>query len=436
MSLTLPESGFARQSRHLDDAARLLPGGAIGGYALNEAVRFVATEGRGPRLQDEAGRHYVDYVMGAGALILGHSHPDVTAAIVEQAMRGTHFFASLSVPAIELAALATSMIPCAERLAFTTSGSEATYYALRMARAFTGREKILKFEGSYHGNHDYSLVATTPPRASNYPAGRADSGGVPGGVADTVLVAPYNDADAVRAIMRQHGSEIAAIIVEPIQRVIAPAPGFLEALRAAADRAGAVLIFDEVVTGFRLAMGGAQDYFGVRPDLAAYGKIIGGGLGTGAVAGRADIIDCASPARKGQPGFAYVNGTLHGNPLASAAGLATLRALQQPGFHAALNSNTAQLREELSACLRRHGLPARIVGIASMWQVLFCEREPRNYIDVLDADMKRTRAFDEALIRAGIYVLPGVRRLVSGVHGPAEFEETIAAFDAVCAQFS
>jgi glutamate-1-semialdehyde 2,1-aminomutase len=426
----------ARQSRHLDDAARLLPGGAIGGYALAESVRFVATEGHGPRLQDEAGRRYVDYVMGAGALILGHSHPAVTTAIVEQAMRGTHFFASLNVPAIELAALACSMIPCAQRLAFTTSGSEATYYALRMARAYTGREKILKFEGSYHGNHDYSLVATTPPNASNYPSGRADSGGVPVGIAETVLVAPYNDAEAMRTIMRQHGREVAAIIVEPIQRVIPPAPGFLEALRVEADRAGAILIFDEVVTGFRLAIGGAQDYFGVRPDLAAYGKIIGGGLGTGAVAGRADIIDCASPARKGQPGFAYVNGTLHGNPLASAAGLATLRAIQAPGFHAALNDNTAILRDELSRCLRRYGLPARIVGIASMWQILFCEREPRNYVDVLNADMPRTRAFDEALIRAGIYVLPGVRRLTSGVHGPAEFEETIAAFDQICAQFA
>jgi glutamate-1-semialdehyde 2,1-aminomutase len=305
-----------------------------------------------------------------------------------------------------------------------------------MARTHTGREKILKFEGSYHGNYDYSLVATTPARASRYPAGLADSGGVPRAVADTVLVAPYNDAEAVHAIMRDHGRDIAAIIVEPIQRVIPPAPGFLEALRNAADAAGALLVFDEVVTGFRLAPGGAQAYFGVRPDLAAYGKIIGGGLGTGAVAGRADIIDRASPARKGSAGFAYVNGTLHGNPLASAAGLATLRGIDTPGFHAALNERTAALRQELAKLLVHYRLPARIVGIASMWQVLFTAAEPRNYIDVLNADMARTRAFDQALIRAGIYVLPGVRRLVSGVHGAAEFDATIAAFDSVCAAFA
>ncbi len=436
MTLSVMETDpDGRHATHLAQAARLFPGGAIGGYALGEALRFVAEAGHGPRLRDETGRSYIDYVMGAGALILGHNHPDVTAAIVAQAGKGTHFFASLSAPAIDLATLACRMIPNADRLAYTTSGSEATAYALRMARAFTGREKVLKFEGSYHGNHDYSLVATTPASASNYPVGRADSGGVPAAVADTILVAPYNDAEAVRAIMREHGRDVAAIIVEPIQRVIPPAPGFLEALRAEADAAGALLVFDEVVTGFRLALGGAQEYFGVPADVAAYGKIIGGGLGTGAVAGRADVIDTASPARKGQPGFAYVNGTLHGNPLASAAGLATLRAIDHPGLHAGLNDRTAALRAELQRCLDRHGVPARILGIASMWQVVFTDRDPRSYTDVLHADMARSRLFDEALIREGIYVLPGVRRLLSAVHGTAEFEETVEAFDRVSARF-
>lgn len=420
---------------HLQEADRVLPGGALGGYGIADDVRFVAVEGRGPRVKDESENWYIDYVMGAGAMILGHAQDEITRAIREQATRGVHFFSILNNVVIDLAAVLKDAIPCADKVTFTSTGSEATAYCLRLARAYKGRDKILKFEGAYHGNHDYSLISTSPSVRANYPQGRADSYGVPAVINEQVLVAPFNDLEAVRAIVQAHRTELAAIIVEPIQRVIAPQPDFLEGLRTIADANDLLLIFDEVVTGFRLAYGGAQEYYGVRPDLAAYGKIIGGGLALGAVAGREDILALCDPAQKGKPGFAYINGTLHGNPLASAAGLAALRHLQRQNPYSTLNGNTSSLRNALSERLKKHQIPAVVCGEGSMWHVLFTGRPPRNHGDVMDADAGKLRRFDEQLIKRGIFVLPGVRRLVSTAHGDDEFDTTISTFDEVCRSF-
>lgn len=413
-------------------AERTLPGAGLGGYSLPEDVRFVIARGVGNRVQSTEGRWYLDYTGGAGANILGHCHPAVVEAVQRQAAEGLHYFGTLNGNAIELSDLLVQTIPCAEKVLFTTTGSEATSYAMRIARAATGKDRILKFEGAYHGNHDYASFSQFPTAAANYPLATADSGGVPSALQDTMFVAPYNDLEAVSAILAEHADEIAAIIVEPVQRIIFPADGFLAGLRALCDAHGVILIFDEVVTGFRLALGGAQEYFGVIPDLATYGKIVGGGGPLGAVAGKADLIDKTNPRNKGKADYAYINGTLHGNPIAAAAGLATIRELMKPGVYERLHAGTEALLSACRAVLDRHGIPAIAAGRASFWQFLFMDHEPESQIDVLSSDMAAMRALDTELLRRGIYVLPGVRRFTSAILSDAEIAETAEILDEAC----
>ncbi len=426
------DSGRSRQDALYETAEAVLPGAGLGGYALPEDVRFIFARGAGSRVQSVEGRWYIDYVGGAGANILGHAHPAVVEAVREQAGKGLHFFGALNEAAIVLAERLAASIPCAEELIFTTTGSEATFYALRMARAYTGKNKILKFEGAYHGNHDYSAVSVFPKAPGNYPAGSLDTGGVPDVLPDTVLIAPYNDLEVVERLVAEYGDDLAAIIVEPVQRIIFARPGFLAGLRRICDAHGVVLIFDEVVTGFRLALGGGQEYYGVMPDLASYGKIVGGGGPLGCVAGRAEIIDLADPKRKGAPDYAYINGTLHGNPMAAAAGLATLEVLSEPGFHTALHAKAAEVTAAFQDVLDRHGLPALAAGRNSLWQFLFLTAEPVSQADIMSSDLDRMRALDLALLRRGIYVLPGVRRFVSAVNTADDLTRSVEALDAAC----
>lgn len=427
-----PGPGALSHEEYYEIAAASLPGAGLGGYSLPDDVRFVIHKGEGPRLQDVRGKWYIDYVGGAGALILGHAHPAVVAAAQEAVAKGLHFFGTLNELAILLARELVDAIPCADKITFTTTGSEATFYAMRMARAFTGRNKILKFEGGYHGNHDYSNFSVTPRGLSNYPAGQPDSGGIPAQLHSTVLVAPYNDLEAVRRIVQENRDDLAAIIVEPAQRIIFPDDDFLPGLRKICDDNDVLLIFDEVVTGFRLAWGGAQEYFGVIPDIASYGKIVGGGGPLGCVGARADIIDVCNPQNRGNANYAYINGTLHGNPVAAAAGLATLGVLKEPSTYQRLHDNAAKLQNACQQVLDRHGMPALAIGRASLWQIMFTDRAPRSHADVMHSDGASTRELDMALMREGIYVLPGVRRFVSVVHGDTEFEETVRALDAAC----
>ena len=417
---------------HMESADSYLPGGGIGTNYLPDETRFVVTRGQGARVQDESGNWYIDYVIGAGAMILGHAHPAVEAATIGQVRQGTHFYSLLNGPAMELAAEIVRTAPAADKVIFTTTGSEATFYALRLARAHTGRSKILKFEGGYHGAHDYALMSMRPGQTSNYPTAQPDTGGVPEGLDETVLIAPYNDLQAVDRIAAEHADDLAGIIVEPIQRILAPEPEFLPGLREIADKRGVVLMFDEVVTGFRLAYGGAQEFYGVTPDIASYGKIVGGGFAQGAVGGRAEIMDLCDPrARKGGD-LAFVNGTFNGNPVSAAAALATLSELRKPEVYDRLNENTAQLRHDMQALLDRHGLPALVLGEASLWQILFTERVPRNYAQYIEADMERTKALDQALMKNGVLVIPLVRRIVSTAHTEEDFEATLKALDAAC----
>ena len=248
----------------------------------------------------------------------------------------------------------------------------------------------------------------------------------------TVLVEPYNDPTAVERLVQEHKDDLAAIIVEGVQRIIFAKPEFLAGLRRLCDEAGIVLIFDEVVTGFRLALGGAQEYFGVLPDLATYGKIVGGGGPLGCVAGRAEILDCVNPGRRGRPDYAYINGTLHGNPIAAAAGLATLEVLERPGFYEALREKSDALTGALQEVLDRHGVPAIAAGRNSFWQLLFMAAEPVNQVDIMNSDTERMKRLDLELLRRGVYVLPGVRRFVSAVNTEQDVADTVAALDEAC----
>ena len=413
-------------------ATESLPGAGLGSYSLPDEVRFVIHKGEGSRLQDVRGRWYIDYVGGAGALVLGHAFPTVVDAVKDQAERGIHFFGTLNEQCIQLAEQLVPLIPCADRIAFTTTGSEATAYAMRTARAATGRSKVLKFEGAYHGNHDYSAFSVTPTALSNYPQGRPETGGLPANMVDNVLVSPFNDLDTVRRIVEEHRDDLAAIIVEPVQRIIFPKEDFLPGLRQICDDNDVLLIFDEVVTGFRLALGGAQEYFGVLPDLASYGKIVGGGGPLGCVGGKAEYMNLINPRNRGQGNYSYVNGTLHGNPVAAIAGLATLAELKKPSFYKDLHALADDVCKACQDVLDKNNIPAIAAGKGSLWQILFMDRAPVSHADVMNADQASGRAFDLAQMHKGLYVLPNVRRFVSAVHTGQDIEDTVRALDAAC----
>ena len=423
------------ETEELATANEVFPGGALGGNALPDNIRFVFNHGEGARFHDTTGNEYIDYCLGSGPLILGHAHPAVVQAVTEQATRGTHFFAYLNEPGIRHAKKIVDLVPCAEKVRFTTSGSDATFHAIRLARAFTGRDKLMKFEGGYHGHHDYAQLSTTPKREVNYPTPLPDSAGIPEAVQELMLVAPYNDLDAAADIIATHAHELAAVIVEPIQRIISPQAGFLEGLREVTARHDVLLIFDEVVTGFRYALGGAQEYFGVIPDLCTLGKIVGGGTPVGAVTGRAEILDQCDPRQKGKEGFVYQNGTLNGNPLGAAVALATLGELEKPSVYKTLFSIGDSLRSGVTDVLRRNEMPAICFGDGPMWHILFTDKVPQNHRDVMAADGKALMKFDYELIRQGLFVLPGTRRFISLVHGPRELDDTFTAIDRACQVF-
>ena len=331
----------------LDDAEAIFPGRSTGSYAVPEWMKgMVVARGEGSRLYGMDGTPYLDYILGSGPMVLGHAHPAVVAAVQRQAALGSTFYA-LNEPVIRLGRAIVDAVPCAESIVFASSGAEATYLALRLARAFTGRELVLRFEGGYHGHHDYAST---------------DSAGVPKGAAATVLLAPFNDIGAVRRQLDAHPGEVAAVLVEPLHRVTRPAPGFLADLTRAAQDAGALVIFDEVVTGFRLARGGGQEKYGVTPDLATYGKIIGGGYPVSAICGRRAVMELADPRRAGRPDYAFISGTLSGNPVGAAAGLATLNELAQPGAYARLDHAGETLRTGFNTAARELELPLEMHG--------------------------------------------------------------------------
>lgn len=426
----------SKQQALFEIADRVLPGAGLGSYSLAEEIRMIYSHGKGSRMWDVDNNEYIDYVGGAGALILGHSHPAVVDASKAQLDRGAHMFGSLNDVAVTLAERLVKDIPCAEKIAYATTGSEATAYAMRLARAFTGRNKILKFEGAYHGNHDYAIVSTFPKQTGSYPQGAADSYGQPEATVSTMLVCPYNDLDTLRKIVSEHGHDIAAIFAEPVQRIIPAEPAFLQGIREICDEYDILFVLDEVVTGFRLAYGGAQEWYGVKPDLSTHGKVIGGGGPMSCIAGRAEVIDLCDPHRKGQPGYTYFNGTLHGNPVAAAATMTMLDELNKPGVYDRMNGFADDLCRESQKVLDQHNIPAITQNTGSLWQILFMDKTPRNQADMLAGDQASMRKLDTLLMKQGQYVLPGVRRFVSTVHTAQDLEETLRGLDSACRAFN
>ena len=426
----------SNSQRLFDIADKVLPGAGLGSYALARDIRLIYSHGKGSRMWDVDGNEYIDYVGGAGALILGHSHPAVVQAAQEQMTRGAHMFGSLNDVAVTLAERLVRDIPCAEKIAYATTGSEATAYAMRLARAYTGKEKILKFEGAYHGNHDYAIVSTFPKKAGNYPHGIADSFGQPTATTSTMLVAPYNNLEAVGKIVKEHGRDIAAIIVEAVQRIIPAQPEFLYGLRKICNQNDILLVIDEVVTGFRLSYGGAQTWYDVNPDLATYGKVVGAGGPLSCIAGRADIIDLCNPNYKGQDRYTYFNGTLHGNPVAAAATLAMLDELSKPGTYDHMNQYADNLCKESHAILDRHNIPAIAQNTGSLWQILFMDKTPVNHADIVTSNQPAMHRLDTELMKQGQYVLPGVRRFVSVVNTDKDLEDTLKGLDKACRAFN
>ena len=424
------------QAELFEISDRVLPGSGLGSYSLAQEIRLIYSHGKGSRMWDVDGNEYIDYVGGAGALILGHSHPAVVEAAKAQLDRGAHMFGSLNDVAVQLAARLVNDIPCAEKIAYATTGSEATAYAMRLARAFTGRNKILKFEGAYHGNHDYAIVSTFPKETGNYPHGVADSSGQPEATVSTMLVCPYNDLDCLRKIVAEHHVDIAAIFAEPVQRIIPAEPGFLQGIRAICDEYDILFVLDEVVTGFRLGYGGAQQWYDVKPDLSTHGKVVGGGGPLSCIAGRAEVIDLSDPKLKGQPGYAYFNGTLHGNPVAAAATMAMLDELGKPGVYGHMNGYADDLCRETQKLLDQHSIPAIAEHTGSLWQILFMNKTPRNQADLLASDQAAMRKLDTLLMKQGQYVLPGVRRFVSTVNTSEDLEQTLRGLDAACREFN
>ena len=413
-----------------EKARTFLPGGSFG----NAGADLVIAEGSGARVRDAAGKEYVDFLIGSGPMLLGHRHPRVIEAVREQLEHGTTFFAN-SEPGILLAEAICEAIPCADKVRFTSSGSEATLFAMRAMRAFRGRSKILKFEGGYHGMNDYALMSLAPRRRSNGTEPIPDSPGIPEAIRDQMLVAPYNDLDAVTAIVEEHHDSLAGVIVEAFQRVIPPRPGFLEGLRALTRRHGLPLAFDEVVTGFRFAYGGAQEYYGVVPDLCTVGKVVGGGFPLAGLAGSEEIMTQFDRDAVGEDGFLPQIGTLSGNPVAATAGLATLGVLREDDTYTRLFDNGRRLMDGLANAMRDAGVEARICGAPCLFDVVFTGQPIVDYWSVENGDKAKAARFDEVLLEHGVLRGKG-KFYVSVALTDEDIEHTIGAFEAAAAEIA
>jgi len=405
-----------------DHARDVLPGGTFG----NTGAELIIREGQGSHVWDEDGNEYVDFLIGSGPMIVGHNHPEVTAAAQAQLSKGTTFFANNRF-GVDLAQAIIDAVPCAEKVRYVSTGSEADAFAMRLARAYTGRDKILKFEGGYHGFSDYGLMSLAPKKPGNTVEPIPDSAGIPKNVAENMVVAPYNDAAAVESLIREHKGEIAGVIVEPLQRIISPQPGFLEKVRELTIVNDIVLIFDEVVTGFRFAYGGAQEYYGVTPDICTLGKAIGGGFALAALAGRDDIMAMFDKDRAGDR-FVPQIGTLSGNPVAAAAGLATLEILKRPGTYEKIFGMGETLMAGLRERLDRHGIEAQITGVPPLFDIVFTSGEIRNYRDTLRGDAEKMATLNKLLLERGI--LKGDSKYyVSLTLTDADIQKTLDAWD-------
>ena len=415
-----------RSQAAFERAKQIIPGGVNSPVRAFRSVGgepFFVDRGEGSRIYDIDGNAYIDYVGSWGPLILGHAHPEVLAAVYDAAARGTSFGAPTE-RETEMAELVCDRMPSVEVVRMVNSGTEATMSALRLARGFTNRQKIIKFEGSYHGHADALLIKAGSGVAT---LGLPDSPGVPAGVAEHTITVPYNDLESLKLAFERYGEEIAAVIVEPIagnMGVVPPIPGFLEGLREVTNEYGALLIFDEVMTGFRVHLHSAQGLYGVTPDLTCMGKVIGGGLPVGAYGGRRDIMEHIAPS-----GPIYQAGTLSGNPLAMAAGIATLRLLGRPGVYEELERKSAKLEEGLARNAREFGIPSTINRVGSMVCPFFTDVNVVDYATAKTSDLARFSRVFARLLDRGVSIAPSQFEglFVSLAHTDEDIERTIEA---------
>ncbi|MCP5248208.1 MAG: glutamate-1-semialdehyde 2,1-aminomutase [Candidatus Accumulibacter sp.] len=421
---------ISRNQQLFERAQQHIPGGVNSPVRAFRSVggtpRFLV-EGCGCRVTDADGKNYIDYVGSWGPLIVGHAHPAVIAAVQQAAVRGLSFGAPTE-SEVDIAELLCEMLPSLEMVRLVSSGTEATMSAIRLARGYTGRDLLIKFEGCYHGHSDSLLVKAGSGMLT---LGNPSSGGVPADVAKHTLVLDYNDEAGLAAAFAEHGAQVAAVIVEPVagnMNLIAPRPAFLKALRELCSRHGAVLIFDEVMTGFRVGGQGAQGVYDIVPDLTTLGKVIGGGMPVGAFGGRREIMGKISPL-----GPVYQAGTLSGNPVAVAAGLATLQLLRAPGFYEILTQRAGQLIEGLRAAASKHGVPFSAQSIGGMFGLYFRPECPRNYAEAMACDTDAFKRFFHGMLDAGHYFAPSAFEagFVSVAHGEADVAATVAAAEAV-----
>lgn len=411
-------------------ARQLLPGGVNSPVRAFKSVGgepFFTDRADGAYLWDVEGKRYIDYVGSWGPMIVGHNHPAVREA-VERAVRNGLSFGTPCPAEVTMAETIVKLVPSVEMVRMVNSGTEATMSAIRLARGATGRTKIVKFEGCYHGHGDSFLVKAGSGALT---FGVPTSPGVPKASADLTLTLPYNDIDAARLLFAQEGKDIAGLIIEPVagnMNCIPPKPGYLQALRELCSEHGVLLIFDEVMTGFRVALGGAQAHYGITPDLTCFGKIIGGGMPVGAYGGRRDLMEQVAPA-----GPIYQAGTLSGNPVAMAAGLAMLELIQAPGFHADLAERTVRLTDGMAASAKKHGVAFSVNRVGAMFGLFFTSETVESYAQATAADVDAFNRFFHGMLERGVYLAPSAFEagFVSSAHSDAVLEETIAAADAV-----
>jgi glutamate-1-semialdehyde 2,1-aminomutase len=417
---------YERSRALFERSQRLIPGGVnspVRAFGAVGGTPIFFREARGSRLFDEDGREYIDYVGSWGPMILGHSHPDVVAAVTTAAQKGLSFGAPTALE-LEMAELLTRAMPSLEQVRLVSSGTEAVMSALRLARGFTGRSLVVKFEGCYHGHSDFLLVKAGSGALT---FGNPTSAGVPPELTQHTLVLGYNDPQQVRDAFGRYGDAIAAVVLEPIagnMNFVRPSQEFIHTLRDCCARSGALLVFDEVMTGFRVAAGGAQALFGIRPDLTTLGKVIGGGLPVGAFGGRRDVMQKLAPV-----GPVYQAGTLSGNPVAVSAGLATLKRVLEPGFFERLERTTHALLAGLAREAAQANAVFATAGIGGMFGLFFREGAPQSFDQVMSCDRERFKRFFHAMLTNGVYLAPSAFEagFVSAAHSERDLEETFAA---------
>jgi len=419
-----------RNQQLFERAQRHIPGGVnspVRAFRSVGGTPCFFTQGSGSRMTDADGKSYLDYVGSWGPLILGHAHPEVIAAVQQAAALGLSFGAPTE-SEVDMADLLCALLPSLDMVRLVSSGTEATMSAIRLARGYTGRDTLIKFEGCYHGHSDSLLVKAGSGMLT---FGNPSSGGVPADLAKHTLVLDYNDVAQLEGAFAEYGDSIAAVIVEPVvgnMNLIVPKQEFLQAMRDLCTKHGAVLIFDEVMTGFRVGPQCAQGYYGITPDLTTLGKVIGGGMPVGAFGGKREIMDMIAPL-----GPVYQAGTLSGNPVAVAAGLATLKIVQQPGFHAALTQKTLTLCDGLAAAAKQHGVTFSAQSVGGMFGLYFRHKPPHSYAEVMECDKESFNRFFHAMLDAGHYFAPSAFEagFVSAAHSDSDIAETIASAEAV-----